>query len=181
MKELSAPNFQNIPWCINDGPDMQEIEIKTAVVHYLPKFLGRQGESATRHLQDFHRICQILRPYGATVENFKLKAFHFSLTGMARSWFLSLPSGSIRTWDRMQKKFLAKYYPATKVMQVHRQLQDLRRGHNESMYDYLEKFNALEQSCCKLGLPEKLVIEYLLDGLRPLDRMLLDAQLEEPS
>ncbi|CAM8900149.1 unnamed protein product [Rhodiola kirilowii] len=59
-------------------------------------------------------------------------------------------------------------------MQVRNQLQDIRQGPNESMYDYLEKFNALEQSCCNLGVPEKLIIEYLLDGLRPLDRMLLD-------
>ncbi|CAM8972724.1 unnamed protein product [Rhodiola kirilowii] len=60
-------------------------------------------------------------------------------------------------------------------MQVRRQLQDIRQGPNETMYDYLEKFNHLERSCCTLGLPEKLIIEYLIDGLRPLDKMLLDA------
>ncbi|CAM8987338.1 unnamed protein product [Rhodiola kirilowii] len=43
------------------------------------------------------------------------------------------------------------------------------------MYNYLEKFNQLEQSCYNLGLPEKLIIEYLLDGRRPLDQNLLDA------
>ncbi|CAM8877380.1 unnamed protein product [Rhodiola kirilowii] len=75
----------------------------------------------------------------------------------------------------MQKIFLAKYYPAAKAMQVRKQLQDIWKGPNESMYDYLDKFKALEQSCCNLGVPEKLIIKYLLDGLRPLDRMLLDA------
>ncbi|CAM8984590.1 unnamed protein product [Rhodiola kirilowii] len=60
-------------------------------------------------------------------------------------------------------------------MQVRRQLQDIKQGPNEAMYDYLEKFNRLERSCCTLGLPEKLIIEYLFDGLRPLDKMLLDA------
>ncbi|CAM8972309.1 unnamed protein product [Rhodiola kirilowii] len=60
-------------------------------------------------------------------------------------------------------------------MQVRKQLHDIRQGPNESMYDYLEKFNAVEKSCCNLGVSEKLIIEYLLDGLRPLDRMLLDA------
>ncbi|CAM8966793.1 unnamed protein product [Rhodiola kirilowii] len=60
-------------------------------------------------------------------------------------------------------------------MQVRRQLQDIRQGPNETMYDYLEKFNRLERSCCTLGLPEKLIIEYLIDGLRSLDKMLLDA------
>ncbi|CAM8923449.1 unnamed protein product [Rhodiola kirilowii] len=135
MKELSAPNFQNIPWCIHEGSDMQEIEIKTAVVHYLPKFSGRQRESATKHLQSLHGICQTLLPYGATVENFKLKDFHFSLNDAAHAWFLSLPSGSIRTWDQMQKKFLDKYYPAARAGQVRRLLQDMRQGPNESMYD----------------------------------------------
>ncbi|CAM8934545.1 unnamed protein product [Rhodiola kirilowii] len=122
MKELSAPNYQNIPWCINERPYTRDIEIKTAVVHHLPKFLVRQEESATRHLKDFHGICQTLRPYGVTVEKFKLKAFHFSLTDMARSWFPCLPSRNIRTWDQMQKKFLDKYYPAAKAGHVCRQL-----------------------------------------------------------
>ncbi|CAM8911224.1 unnamed protein product [Rhodiola kirilowii] len=60
-------------------------------------------------------------------------------------------------------------------MQVRRQLQDIKQGPNETMYDYLEKFNHLERRCCTLGLPEKLIIEYLINGLRTLDKMLLDA------
>ncbi|CAM8947598.1 unnamed protein product [Rhodiola kirilowii] len=60
-------------------------------------------------------------------------------------------------------------------MQVRKQLQDLRQGPNETMYEYVEKFHALEQSCCNLGLPEKLIVEYMLNGLRKLDRKLLDA------
>ncbi|CAM8905415.1 unnamed protein product [Rhodiola kirilowii] len=60
-------------------------------------------------------------------------------------------------------------------MQVRRQLQNIKQGPNESMFDYFEKFNRLEQSCCNLGLPEKLIIEYMLDGLNHLDKMLLDA------
>ncbi|CAM8926145.1 unnamed protein product [Rhodiola kirilowii] len=60
-------------------------------------------------------------------------------------------------------------------MQVRRQLQELRQGPNETMYEYVEKFIALEKSCCNLGLPEKLLVEYMLDGLRKLDRKLLDA------
>ncbi|CAM8907992.1 unnamed protein product [Rhodiola kirilowii] len=43
------------------------------------------------------------------------------------------------------------------------------------MYDYLEKFNRLERSCCTLGLPEKLSIEYLINGLTKIDKIFLDA------
>ncbi|CAM8886474.1 unnamed protein product [Rhodiola kirilowii] len=146
-----------------------------SVIHNLPKFSGTHGESATTHLQRLHGICQNLKPNRVNIDDFKLKAFYFSLIDSPNDWFLSLPSGSIRTWDQMQKKFLDKYYPAGRAMQVRRQLQDIKQGPNESMFDYLEKFNRLEQSCCNLGLPEKLIIEYRIDGLTPLDKKLLDA------
>ncbi|CAM8959528.1 unnamed protein product [Rhodiola kirilowii] len=43
------------------------------------------------------------------------------------------------------------------------------------MYEYVEKFLALEKSCCNLELPEKVIVEYMLDGLRRLERKLLEA------
>ncbi|CAM9000064.1 unnamed protein product [Rhodiola kirilowii] len=175
MGELSAPYFRNQPWCIHEGPELENVIINTSVAHNLPKFSGTRGESAMTHLQRLLGICQNLKPNGVNVDDFKLKAFYFSLIDAANDWFLSLPSGSIRTWAQMQNKFLDKYYPAGWAMQVRRQLQDIKQGPNETMYDYLEKFNRLERSCCTLGLPEKLIVEYLIDGLRPLDKMLLDA------
>ncbi|CAM8896208.1 unnamed protein product [Rhodiola kirilowii] len=175
MGELSAPDFETQPWCIYEGPELEYITINASVAHSLPKFSGAHGESATTHLQRLHGICQNLKPNRVSIDDFKLKAFYFSLIDAANDWFLSLPSGSIRTWAQMQKKFLDKYYPVGRAMQVRRQLQDIKQGPNETMYDYLEKFNHLERSCCTLGLPEKLIIEYLIDGLRPLDKMLLDA------
>ncbi|CAM8921174.1 unnamed protein product [Rhodiola kirilowii] len=175
MIELNAPDFETQPWCIYEGPELEYITINASVAHSLPKFSGAHGESATTHLQRLHGICQNLKPNQVSINDFKLKAFYFSLIDAANVWFLSLPSGSIRTWAQMQGKFLDKYYPAGRAMQVRRQLQDIKQGPNETMYDYLEKFNHLERSCCTLGLPEKLIIEYLIDGLRPLDKMLLDA------
>ncbi|CAM8951121.1 unnamed protein product [Rhodiola kirilowii] len=175
MGELNAPDFENQPWCIYEGPELENITINASVAHSLPKFSGAHGESTTTHLQRLHGICQNLKPNRVNIDDFKLKAFYFSLIDSANDWFLSLPSGSIRTWVQMQKKFLDKYYPAGRAMQVRRQLQDIRQGPNETMYDYLEKFNHLERSCCTLGLPEKLIIEYLIDGLTPLDKKLLDA------
>ncbi|CAM8962778.1 unnamed protein product [Rhodiola kirilowii] len=60
-------------------------------------------------------------------------------------------------------------------MQVRRQLQELKQGPNETMYEYVEKFLALEKSCCNLELPEKVIVEYMLDGLHRLDMKLLEA------
>ncbi|CAM8965588.1 unnamed protein product [Rhodiola kirilowii] len=147
MGELNAPEFETQPWCICQGPELENIVVDMSVINNLPKFSGTNGESAMTHLQRLHGICQNLKPSGVNVDDFKLKAFYFSLIDAANDWFLSLPSGSIRTWAQMQKKFLDKYYPAGWAMQVRRQLQDIKQGPNETMYDYLEKFNHLERSC----------------------------------
>ncbi|CAM8890166.1 unnamed protein product [Rhodiola kirilowii] len=131
MGELNAPDFETQPWCIHEGPELEYITINASVAHSLPKFSGAHGESATTHLQRLHGICQNLKPNRVSIDDFKLKAFYFSLIDAANDWFLSLPSGSIRTWAQMQKKFLNKYYPATRAMQVRRQLQDIKQGPNE--------------------------------------------------
>ncbi|CAM8934936.1 unnamed protein product [Rhodiola kirilowii] len=153
MGELSAPDFRNQPWCIYEDPEIENISINTSVVHNFPKFSGAHGESATTHLQRLHGICQNLKPNGVNVEDFKLKAFYFSLVDSANDWFLSLPSGSIRTWAQMQKKFLDKYYPAGRAMQVRRQLQDIRQGPNETMYDYSENSTAKREAAALLDCP----------------------------
>ncbi|CAM8957003.1 unnamed protein product [Rhodiola kirilowii] len=62
MRELSAPDFRNQPWCIYEGPELENIAINTSVVHNLPKFSGTHGESAITHLQRLHGICQNLKP-----------------------------------------------------------------------------------------------------------------------
>ncbi|CAM8934116.1 unnamed protein product [Rhodiola kirilowii] len=175
MGELSVPNFRDQTWPIYEGPDLAAITVSTSVVHHLPKFSGTKGESATSHQTRYHGLCLNLKPHGADVEIFKLKAFYFSLTDTAADWFLSLPPDSIYTWDQMQKQFVGKYYPAGRAAQLRKQLQELKQGPNETMYEYVEKFLALEKSCCNLELPEKVIVKYMLDGLRRLERKLLEA------
>ncbi|CAM8923581.1 unnamed protein product [Rhodiola kirilowii] len=175
MGELSVPNFKDQSWPIYEGPDLAAISVSTSVVHHLPKFSGMKGESATSHLTRFHGICLNLKTFGVEVDDFKLKAFYFSLADVATDWFLSLPSGSIYTWEQMQRQFVSKYYPAGRAAQVRKQSQELKQGPNETMYEYVEKFLALEKSCCNLELPEKVIVEYMLDGLRRLERKLLEA------
>ncbi|CAM8929243.1 unnamed protein product [Rhodiola kirilowii] len=175
MGELSVPSFRDQSWPIYEGPDMAAITVSTAVIHNLPKFSGSKGESAQSHLTRFHGICLNLRPHGVEVDDFKLKAFYFSLQETATDWFLALPSGSVHTWEQMQKHFISKYYPAGRAAQVRRQLQELKQAPHETMYEYVEKFLALEKSCCNLELPEKLVVECMLDGLRKMDMKLLEA------
>jgi hypothetical protein len=40
----------------------------------------------------------------------KIKLFPFFLRGKAKDWLLSLPNGSIKSWDNLREAFIKKYY-----------------------------------------------------------------------
>jgi len=44
----------------------------------------------------------------------KLRLFAFTLTEKAKDWLLTLPSGTIQTWDELELKFLERFYPMSK-------------------------------------------------------------------
>jgi hypothetical protein len=85
------------------------------VIHHLPKFGGMPDENTLRHLKEFHGVCMSMKSASVPENIFKLKAFPFSLIGHAKSWLMSLPPGSIISWEQMQRKFMDKYYSHSKA------------------------------------------------------------------
>ncbi|XP_026410586.1 uncharacterized protein LOC113305801 [Papaver somniferum] len=55
-------------------------------------------------------------------DNAMLRAFPFSLMGMAKEWFYSLPTSSITTWNGMKKLFLEKYFITSKVAKIRKEI-----------------------------------------------------------
>ncbi|CAM8931825.1 unnamed protein product [Rhodiola kirilowii] len=84
---------------------------------------------------------------------FKLKTFPFSLESQAKSWLMSFPSGSITSWDQLQRKFMDKYYSHSKAAQTRKELSMLRQGRGETLFDYLARFRQLEENCPNHGIP----------------------------
>ncbi|CAM8956945.1 unnamed protein product [Rhodiola kirilowii] len=109
---------------------------------------------------------------------FKLKAFPFALVSQAKSWLMSLPSGSIISWDQMQRKFMDKYYSHSKAAQIRKELSMLRQGRGETLFDYLERFRQLEESYPDHGIPQRMLLEYFMDGMILMERRMLDASAQ---
>jgi hypothetical protein len=47
----------------------------------------------------------------------KLRLFPFSVRGKAKYWLLSLPNGSINSWDNLRESFIKKYYSLVKILE----------------------------------------------------------------
>jgi len=112
IRELASPNAtitQNMCIQYPDG----ECELKSGLIHLLPKFHGLAGGDPYHHLKEFHVVCSSMRPTIVIEEHVKLKAFPFSLQDAAKNWLYYLPPGSINTWETLKILFLEKFFPAS--------------------------------------------------------------------
>ncbi|RDX82623.1 hypothetical protein CR513_36557, partial [Mucuna pruriens] len=78
LKKLATPDVVHQPWCIQ-YPQLepaQTYELKSGLIHLLPKFHGLAGEDPHKHLKEFH--------VGIPEDYIKMKAFPFSLDGSAK-------------------------------------------------------------------------------------------------
>lgn len=135
IRELTSPCLDSEPLCITlTNP----VELKSSMIHHLPKFKGLPGEYPNRHLQKFHHKMTSLRKGTEDSDTAMLQAFPFSLIDMTEEWMYYLPPGSITTWTEMKKLFLEKYFPATKASAVRKEISGILELTGESLHEYWE-------------------------------------------
>ncbi|CAN6554299.1 unnamed protein product [Malus baccata var. baccata] len=94
------PNTDQQPLCITYPNAAGGFELKSGMIHYLPKFHGFSTEDANKHLMEFHVVCSGIRPANVDEEKVKLRAFPFTLEAKAKEWLYNLPPGSMNTWNQ---------------------------------------------------------------------------------
>ncbi|KAH9668031.1 hypothetical protein KPL70_021271 [Citrus sinensis] len=137
LRELAEPDLNQQPLCIQYVDLEVNFELKSGLIHLLPKFHGFAGEDPHKHLKEFHVVCSSMRPQGVTEEQIKLRAFPFSVDGLAKDWLYYLPPGSITTWNGLKKQFLEKYFPASRAANIRKDICGIRQlpGETLSMID----------------------------------------------
>ncbi|XP_027166394.1 uncharacterized protein LOC113766399 [Coffea eugenioides] len=109
-----------------------------------------------------------------TEEQIKLRAFPFSLKDAAKNWLYYLPAGSITTWAQLKKKFLEKFFPASRAASLRKEICGIKQYPEKSLYDYWERFNKLCTRCPQHQISEQLLIQYIYEGLQSSDRSIID-------
>ena len=127
LKELATPNLDLQPLCIEYLNLKVAFELIYRLIHLLPTFHGLAGEDPNKHLKEFHMICLSMKPAGISKEQIKLRAFSFSLADSAKEWLYYLPSDTITTWNEMKRLFLEKYFPASKVATIRKEIYGIQQ------------------------------------------------------
>ncbi|KAL3512852.1 hypothetical protein ACH5RR_025569 [Cinchona calisaya] len=132
-------------------------------------------EDSNKHLKEFYVVCTSMRPTGVSEEYIKLKKFPFLLKDEAKDWLFDLPSGSISTWEKINRLFLAKYFPASRTTNICKEICGIKQFNEESLHEYWERFKKLCASCPHHQISDSLLIQYFYEGFLPNERTMVDA------
>ncbi|GJX09855.1 reverse transcriptase domain-containing protein [Tanacetum coccineum] len=111
------------------------------------QFHGFKDEDANEHLDKYLSITQFIKQNGVSQDIINLNLFPFSLTHEAKSWFYTLKTHSIHTWEEMVSKFLSKYYPYSRALQLRKEIFNFRQLPTESVFEAWERFKSCLRKC----------------------------------
>ncbi|GJT78784.1 reverse transcriptase domain-containing protein [Tanacetum coccineum] len=111
------------------------------------QFHGFKDEDANEHLDKYLSITQFIKQNGVSQDIINLNLFPFSLTHEAKSWFYTLKTHSIHTWEEMVSKFLSKYYPYSRALQLRKEILNFQQLPTESVFEAWERFKSCLRKC----------------------------------
>ncbi|PWA55425.1 hypothetical protein CTI12_AA426800 [Artemisia annua] len=134
------------------------------------QFHGFRDEDANEHLNKYLAITQSMKQNGVSLDSIRLNLFPFSLSHDAENWFYTLKTHSINSWEEMFVKFLSKYFPRSKMIQLRRDILNFRQLPMESLFEAWERFKSLLRKCPDHNI---LLLDQILtfyNGITPSDR-----------
>ncbi|CAN6711702.1 unnamed protein product [Malus baccata var. baccata] len=180
LKELSASGLDNAaPLCIQYPTAAQgktdEFELKSSLLHHIPKYHGLSMEDPNKHLKEFEVVCSSMTPVNVDGNILKMKAFPFSLMDKAKDWLYELAPGTVTSWESMKRAYLEKFFPTSRIILLRKKISGIQQEEGESFPTYYERFKSLVASCPQHQMKEELLLQYFYEGLLPLERQMLDA------
>ncbi|XP_070678183.1 uncharacterized protein [Malus domestica] len=180
IKELSASGLDNAaPLCIQYPRAAQdktaEFELKSRLLHHIPKYHGLSMEDPNKHLKEFEVVCLSMTPVNVDGSILKMKAFPFSLMEKAKDWLYELAPGTVTSWESMKRAFLEKFFPTSRVILRRKRISGIQQEEGEFFPTYYERFKSLVASCPQHQMKEELLLQYFYEGLLPIERQMLDA------
>ncbi|CAN6677772.1 unnamed protein product [Malus baccata var. baccata] len=154
---------------------MDEFELKSSLLHHIPKFHGLSVEDPNKHLKEFEVVCSSMTPVNVDGSILKMKAFPFSLMDKAKDWLYELVPWTVTSWESMKRAFLEKFFPTSRVILLRKRISGIQKNQRESFPTYYERFKTFVASCPQPQMKEELLLQYFYEGLLPIERQMLYA------
>ena len=176
LRKLVAPNLETQPLSITYPVLDRPLKLNSGFLNLLPKFHEFPGEDSYRHINEFIITCSTMQPKGITQDQIRLRAFPFSLQDKPKDWLYYLPPATFTTWAQVHKAFLEKFFPASRIGSIRKEICGIKQMNGETFHEYWERFNKLCASCLQHQISKQLLIQYFNEDLLPINRNMVDVE-----
>ncbi|KAL2253428.1 UNVERIFIED_CONTAM: Retrovirus-related Pol polyprotein from transposon 17.6 [Sesamum indicum] len=127
----------------------------------LPRYDGTRDPQ--EHIAAFDMVMNL---YGQA-SSIVAKLFVTTLTGKAQEWFMNLPPGSIEAYEQLVQKFAFHFASKRKQKRSATHLFTIRQGENESLKNFMGRFNneTLEVQDLRIDMMTSILIHELKKGV----------------
>jgi len=125
------------------------VELKPTLLSLIGShpFAGMDHEDPYTHLSTFMELLSTMGASGEDVEAIYLIAFPFSLAGKAKTWLQSHPNKSLNTWEEVEEKFIARFFPPSRFISAKSAIAMFSQGSDKPLCEMWERLKALLQRC----------------------------------
>jgi hypothetical protein len=124
---------------------------------------SRQDEMSTmQHITRFIIQCGEV----GNVNPLRTQLFSSPLSGLAFSWFTSLPANSIIKWSDLERQFHNYFFSGINEMKI-TDLTRLKQRNDETVVGFVQRFREDRNKCYSLNLGDKQLAELAFQGLLP--------------
>ncbi len=103
------------------------------------------------------------------------------MSGIAFTWFSSLPVNSIHTWPQLEQRFYDYFYKGETELRLS-DLTSVRQKYNESVIDYGKGFRDVRNWCYSLNITDRDLADLAFNGLiAPIKERLVGQQFLDVS
>ncbi|KAI3465801.1 hypothetical protein Pfo_022464 [Paulownia fortunei] len=178
---------QNYSGIVRQQIIANNFELKSAFISMVQQnqFGGSALEDPNAHLAIFLEICDTIKMNGVPNDAIRLCLFPFSLWDKVRLWLQSFAPTrlwlqsfapySIPSWNDLTQKFLAKYFPPSKTLQLKSEIAQFRQQDFEPLYEAWERFKDFLRRCPQHGYEDWQQVQYFYNGLNGQTRTIIDA------
>ena len=148
LRVTLAARANELPSCVvYPEEEGDTFEIRHHMLEILPSYHGLAHDDPNMHITEFLMGCKNILVRGFSVESIKLRLFPYTLKDKAKTWLFTLPSGSITSWAQLSQKFLSKFYPAAKTLDIRTKILSFAQKPNEEFHEAWERFSDLFRKC----------------------------------
>ncbi|KAK1582395.1 hypothetical protein Q3G72_014563 [Acer saccharum] len=174
MKDYSRLVMSNHPLCIVLELAARNYELRSSHYNQLPVFRGLLDEDVLLFFRKFYIAIQSLPNHRIIEDQLRMRCIPHALKDEAKTWLLTLPPASLRTWDEVREKLTDQYYAPQKTSEIRAKISSFYQQDNETFYEAWERFKKYTKDCPQHRFLTNQLCQWFYDGLTEVSGLLVN-------